>query len=276
MRGSHRRRTAGGPRTGSRGRSSWSTAASRARTRSRSRPRTRALRFWRNTSVASLGAGATKTMPAGSLGYEWDADLDNGARPAGLIRLSSATYNLSGDLLLDNGSTFGNGPATHNLTLYRAASGALVFGAGTVQWAWGLDANHDRAGMAVDQDMRQATVNLFADMGAQPGTLQSGLVAATASTDTTAPAATVTASRRRLERQHGSIRDRVRDRLRTRAAAWWPASRSPPTAAPVGIPRQGRDRGRTRGRRNPRAPRRCSPARPTTAPTSALARRRSR
>ena len=108
-------------------------------------------------------------MPAGSLGYEWDADLDNGARPAGLIRLSSATYNLSGDLLLDNGSTFGNGPATHNLTLYRAASGALVFGAGTVQWAWGLDANHDRSGMAVDQDMRQATVNLFADMGVQPG-----------------------------------------------------------------------------------------------------------
>ena len=29
--------------------------------------------------------------------------------------------------------------ATHHLTLYRAPSGALVFGAGTVQWAWGLD-----------------------------------------------------------------------------------------------------------------------------------------
>ena len=31
------------------------------------------------------------------------------------------------------------GTATHNLTMYRAPSGALVFGAGTVQWAWGLD-----------------------------------------------------------------------------------------------------------------------------------------
>ena len=33
--------------------------------------------------------------------------------------------------------------------------------------------------------MQQATVNLFADMGAQPATLQAGLVAATASTDAT-------------------------------------------------------------------------------------------
>ena len=41
--------------------------------------------------------------------------------------------------------------------------------------------------------MRQATVNLFADMGVQPGTLQSGLVAAAASTDNTPPLSTITA-----------------------------------------------------------------------------------
>ena len=40
--------------------------------------------------------------------------------------------------------------------------------------------------------MQQATVNLLADMGAQPGSLQSGLVPATASTDTTAPTASIT------------------------------------------------------------------------------------
>ena len=40
--------------------------------------------------------------------------------------------------------------------------------------------------------MQQATVNLFADMGAQPATLMSGLTAATASTDTTAPTSTIT------------------------------------------------------------------------------------
>jgi hypothetical protein len=151
------------------------------------------LRFWRNTSVATLSPGATKVMPAGTLGYEWDEDLDNGFRPAGLIDMSSATYNVSPDLLLDQGPNFGNGTATHNLTLYRAPSGALVFGAGTVQWSWGLDANHDNSGTPVDHDMQQATVNLLAEMGAQPATLQAGLVAASKSTDTTPPTATITA-----------------------------------------------------------------------------------
>ena len=47
-------------------------------------------------------------------------------------------------MLQDYGSTYGAGTATHSLTLYRHASGALVFGAGTVQWSWGLDSNHDR------------------------------------------------------------------------------------------------------------------------------------
>ena len=43
----------------------------------------RSLRFWRNTSVRNLAAGATKTFAAGTLGYEWDEDLDNGSRPPG-------------------------------------------------------------------------------------------------------------------------------------------------------------------------------------------------
>jgi hypothetical protein len=153
----------------------------------------KSLRFWRNTPVAGLAAGATRTMPAGTLGYEWDEELDNGARPAGLIRMSSATYALSSDYLQDFGSTYGSGSATHNLTLYRAPSGALVFGAGTVQWSWGLDAEHDRAGAPTDAAMRQATVNLLADMSVQPATLQAGLVAATPSSDATGPSASITA-----------------------------------------------------------------------------------
>ena len=40
--------------------------------------------------------------------------------------------------------------------------------------------------------MQQATVNLFADMGAQPATLISGLTPATASADTTAPTSAIT------------------------------------------------------------------------------------
>ena len=149
------------------------------------------LRFWRNTSIANLAAGQTATLPPGTLGYEWDEDLDNGARPAGTFDLSSATYNLTTDLLLDQGGIYGAGTATHQMTLHRAPSGALVFGAGTVQFAWGLDSNHDNpfnfSTPAADPDMQQGIVNLFADMGVQPATLQPGLSTATQSTDTVPP-----------------------------------------------------------------------------------------
>jgi hypothetical protein len=49
------------------------------------------MRLWRNTSIANLAPGASATLPFGTLGYEWDEDLDNGFRPAGLVRLSSTT-----------------------------------------------------------------------------------------------------------------------------------------------------------------------------------------
>jgi len=149
------------------------------------------LRFWRNTRVASLTAGQSATLDqgVGTLGYEWDVDADNGYRPPGLIDMSSTT-NTSAQPFTDYGSQTTTKSTTHHLTLYRAASGALVFGAGTVQWAWGLD---NGAGTGnTDPAMQQATVNLFADMGAQPATLISGLTAATASTDTTAPTSTIT------------------------------------------------------------------------------------
>src|SRR5664280_10618 len=150
------------------------------------------MRFWRGTTVASQSAGATASLGTGTVGYEWDEDADNGFRPPGLIRLSTTQAN-GVQVLQDYGSTYGTGNATHSLTLYRAQSGALVFGAGTTQWSWGLDSNHDRGSGAASVPMKQATVNLFADMGAQPATLQSGLVAATASTDTTAPTTAITA-----------------------------------------------------------------------------------
>ena len=152
------------------------------------------LRLWRGTPVAQQFSGGVATLTDGSVGYEWDEDLDNGARPAGLIRLSSTT--VSGvDKLQDYGSTYATGTATHHLTLYRDANGAspdaLVFGGGTVQWSWGLDSNHDRGSQATDPSMQQATVNLFADMAVQPRTLQSGLTAASASTDAAPPTPTI-------------------------------------------------------------------------------------
>lgn len=148
------------------------------------------MRFWRNTSVAGLGTGQSATLPIGTLGYEWDSDVDNGVRPAGLFRLSTASVTSNG-VLQDYGSTYGNGTNIHSLTMYRHASGARVFGAGTIQWSWGLDANHDRGNTAADPSMQQATVNLFADMGVQPKTLQAGLSAATASLDTAVPVSVI-------------------------------------------------------------------------------------
>jgi hypothetical protein len=149
------------------------------------------LRFWRNTQVARQSSGQTWTLAPGTLGYEWDAEEDNGSRPGGLFDLSTATYTLTTDYLQDYGGLYGAGVATHHLSMYRAASGALVFGAGTVQWSWGLDATHNRESEPVDLNIQQATVNLFADMGVQSGSLQPGLVAASASTDTIAPKSTI-------------------------------------------------------------------------------------
>jgi N,N-dimethylformamidase beta subunit-like, C-terminal/Domain of unknown function (DUF4082)/Bacterial Ig-like domain/Bacterial Ig domain len=153
------------------------------------------LRFWRNTAVAGLTGSQTATLASSLIGYEWDIDDDNGFRPAGLVDMAATSVNVP-ELLQDYGNTYTTGTAVWAPTLYRAASGALVFSAGTVQWAWGLDTEHavdpDAGQGTPDIDVEQATVNLLADMHAQPATLQAGLVAATASTDTSAPTSAIT------------------------------------------------------------------------------------
>jgi len=106
----------------------------------------------------------------------------------------------------DHGSVYDTGSPTHRLTMYRAKSGALVFGAGTVQWVWGLDSHHDvndapranKYSTRVEVDVhgpditiQQATVNFLADFGSQPTTLPDHLVATTSSTDVTPPTSTI-------------------------------------------------------------------------------------
>lgn len=154
------------------------------------------LRLWRNTSVANTATGGTASLENGLLGYEWDSSPDNGFMPAGLINLSTTTVNTS-----VYNSQFGNvdgpGTATHNLVEFRdPTSGALVFGAGTVFWSWGLSSEHDPGPdfntTTVDPNVQQAMVNLFADMGVQPQTLQASLTLATQSTDHTAPISAIT------------------------------------------------------------------------------------
>jgi hypothetical protein len=148
------------------------------------------FRFWSNTDVANIQAGQVYSLTRNLLGYEWDSDLDNGFRPAGLVPLSATTVDVN-TMLLDYGNAVGAGTASHALTMYRAPSGALVFGAGTVYWSWGLDDHHDNEPTPTDANVQQAMVNLFADMGVQPATLVASLAAASQTTDHIAPTSTV-------------------------------------------------------------------------------------
>jgi hypothetical protein len=151
------------------------------------------LPIWRNTSIAQLQPGESVSFPD-LIGYEWDVNYDNGYAPPTLIELSSTT--LSSSVVLQDiyAKTVAPGTATHSLTMYRAESGALVFGAGTVMWPWGLDAEHasgppgSNTNPQAYTDIQQAMVNLFADMGIAPASLQDGLVDGFASRDTGAPA----------------------------------------------------------------------------------------
>ena len=150
------------------------------------------LRLWRNTTLANQAAGTSTALAAHTVGYESDEDLDNGFRPAGLVRLSTTT-GPAPQYLQDFGSVTAAGTTTHHLTMYRAGSGALVFGAGTIQWAWGLDTHHDGVVVPVDTRIQQATLNILADMGATATTLTTqGVVQASKSTDTTKPSAVIT------------------------------------------------------------------------------------
>ena len=150
--------------------------------------------LWRNTSVADLQPGESIAL-GDYLGYEWNVDPLNSSRPNGLIHLSSTTAPIAP--LPGPGSAFYNGYqytppepsgyATHNLTLYRAESGALVFSAGTIAWAWALDEYHSGHSMPSSVTIQQAMVNLLADMGVSPETVKDGLIVAIPSTDDTEP-----------------------------------------------------------------------------------------
>ena len=99
---------------------------------------------------------------------------------SGLVaHLSETTVDVPiGDVLQDDyGVSYAPGRVTHNLSLYRdAASGALVFGAGTVQWSWGLDDEHDGSAQVANVPMRQATVNLFGNVAGRTVSLSRALL----------------------------------------------------------------------------------------------------
>ncbi len=157
-----------------------------------------ALRVWRDTTVAQGGA---LDIAPGILGYEWNTSPEDDKRPEGLIKLSDTTAPWSG-ILVDQGNRTQPGEATHNLSLYRDESGALVFGAGTVFWTWALSDLHDNwpyGAQIENRDLQQFTINMFADMGIFPAVdpvidailASQGLIRATGSTDFVAATATI-------------------------------------------------------------------------------------
>jgi large repetitive protein len=135
------------------------------------------LRFWRNTpNIVNLTAGNSYSFAQGTLGYEWDWEQYQSTYPPGRVTMSN---------------TVSDQNRVHKLSLYRdVSSKAIVFGAGTVQWAWGLDSHHDaNQGFtgAVDQNMQQATINLLTDMGSLAATIQSPLILNVLAPDNTPP-----------------------------------------------------------------------------------------
>ncbi len=148
------------------------------------------LRIWDNTDISNLSPGETWESNGPYLGYEWDIAPNDEFRPAGLIELSVTTRD--SPFIFQNeraGLNYAPGEATHSLTLYRADSGALVFGAGTVFWSWALDDFHVFGPVGpigptpTDPNIEQAMVNLFAEMGVQPGSLTFYLVPGEKSAD---------------------------------------------------------------------------------------------
>ena len=228
------------------------------------------MRLWRNTNIANLAPGDTATLSDNTLGYEWDEDLDNGSRPPGLVRMSTTTEDVP-QRILDHGSNYGPGTATHHLTLYRHQSGALVFGAGTIQWPWGLDGNHDRGGVPIRIRPTRACSRRLSTCS--PTWARSRTRARTTSWPRQ-PRTTRRTPARRSTRPWTARTSRAAKRRRsaapppTRVAARWAASRCRWTAATPGTRRTGARTGPTRGRRARPATRRSGRARPTTAATS--------
>ena len=96
------------------------------------------------------GTGLTNGAQIPKLvGYEYDKVWNNGQTPAGLTVLAASPVR-----------DFANRRGTHNASLYTHASGAIVFGAGTIYWPWLLDDNEYQTHGA-DARVQRMTSNIL-------------------------------------------------------------------------------------------------------------------
>jgi hypothetical protein len=133
--------------------------------------------FWRSTTVAS---GTTLTVSQ-VIGFEADSlDFPN----AGGVNLGTTNINIDGAYADNDGQTYtNNGTLNWGIACHYPRSGGtsgLVFNFCTNQWLWGLSDYHRRGTAVNNREMRQATYNLFTDLGAAAVTKESDLTTVSA------------------------------------------------------------------------------------------------
>lgn len=123
--------------------------------------------IYRHTALQTMPENTYIQIGKDIIGWEWDAVTDNGNTPPDLeILAESPVYGLR---LLDAGN-FEAGtsqPSTTHLSRYNTENGATVVAFGTNQWGWGLGARSMEPNQP-DPLIQQITVNMLADLGAQP------------------------------------------------------------------------------------------------------------
>lgn len=126
---------------------------------------------WRNSGLPTASQTLTNVV-----GFEADSMLPALSSPYSVI-LAAQSFNIDGSYANDNGQTYsGNGTLNWGIISQRYASGSVVVGFGTCQWAWALDDTHDREVTPVNASAQQFTVNLLRDLGAAPESLMTGMV----------------------------------------------------------------------------------------------------
>jgi len=127
-------------------------------------------------SIATLGPGPGGYPPSGVLGMSGTSTLTTDSALQGLShsrrRLDGPRMHSYTETSLQTMVTPSVAARHASADLYRASSGALVFGAARCS-VLGLDTTHAIA-VPLRYQYAAATVNLLADMGVQPVTLQAG------------------------------------------------------------------------------------------------------
>jgi len=146
-------------------------------------------RVWRNTGISKT---QSTTIGSNLNGWEWDTIPTQpqylSREPAGVKRVSLTDVGTAPsppEFIQDEGLMYAFSPppgqsSSVSAVEYTAPGGAHVFSAGTIQWSWGLAPHYLNAPSgetfedppvdSSDPRIQQATYNILADDGVEPGT----------------------------------------------------------------------------------------------------------